>query len=162
MERLMTATSESRVICLPVDASDYSTRTIQFAVNNIIKENDQIYLINVRRNCRDQLYLNPDENAPPYFITDDQYRQIDAYENDLSVRLMDTLAKPINAINKNVKKISVVGKDVRKTLDEKIEEIKPTIVIVGSRGLGLISRLRLGSVSQHMVHHCQSPVIVVP
>ena len=37
----------------------------------------------------------------------------------------------------------------------------PDLVILGSRGLGSIERLMLGSVSDYVVHHCVSPVLVV-
>lgn len=36
------------------------------------------------------------------------------------------------------------------------------LVVVGSRGLGGIGRLTLGSTSTHVVHHARCPVVVVP
>ncbi|GBO56341.1 hypothetical protein APA_4671 [Pseudanabaena sp. lw0831] len=41
------------------------------------------------------------------------------------------------------------------------KEESPDLVIVGSRGLGSVERLMLGSVSDYVVHHCASPVLVV-
>jgi nucleotide-binding universal stress UspA family protein len=41
------------------------------------------------------------------------------------------------------------------------KEENPDLVILGSRGLGSIERLMLGSVSDYVVHHCVSPVLVV-
>ena len=41
------------------------------------------------------------------------------------------------------------------------KEETPDLVILGSRGLGSIERLMLGSVSDYVVHHCISPVLVV-
>lgn len=35
------------------------------------------------------------------------------------------------------------------------------LLIIGSRGLGAISGLLLGSVSTYVIHHCQSPVLTV-
>jgi nucleotide-binding universal stress UspA family protein len=37
----------------------------------------------------------------------------------------------------------------------------PDLVILGSRGLGSVERLMLGSVSDYVMHHCVSPVLVV-
>lgn len=36
------------------------------------------------------------------------------------------------------------------------------MIIIGSRGMGIIRRTFLGSVSDHVVHHANVPVIVVP
>jgi len=37
----------------------------------------------------------------------------------------------------------------------------PDMLIIGSRGLGSMDRMMLGSVSDYVVHHCTSPVLVV-
>jgi nucleotide-binding universal stress UspA family protein len=36
------------------------------------------------------------------------------------------------------------------------------VLVVGSRGLGGLARLVLGSVSQHVSHHATCPVVIVP
>lgn len=41
------------------------------------------------------------------------------------------------------------------------EELQPDFVVVGSRGQNKLQRMVLGSVSDYVVRHCGSPVIVV-
>lgn len=41
------------------------------------------------------------------------------------------------------------------------KEESPDLLILGSRGLGSVERLMLGSVSDYVLHHCASPVLVV-
>jgi nucleotide-binding universal stress UspA family protein len=41
------------------------------------------------------------------------------------------------------------------------EELRPGLVIVGSRGLGPVRRMFVGSVSEGVVHHARCPVLVV-
>lgn len=41
------------------------------------------------------------------------------------------------------------------------EEIRADLVILGSRGLGSVKRITLGSVSEGVVHHADCPVLVV-
>lgn len=39
--------------------------------------------------------------------------------------------------------------------------IQPNLLVIGSRGLGNLERLMLGSVSDYVVHHAPCPVLVV-
>lgn len=41
------------------------------------------------------------------------------------------------------------------------EELRPGLVVVGSRGLGPVRRMFIGSVSEGVVHHARCPVLVV-
>jgi nucleotide-binding universal stress UspA family protein len=54
----------------------------------------------------------------------------------------------------------VMGRPVDVVLDLG-EELNPVLVIVGSRGLGPVRRILIGSVSEGVVHHANSPVLVV-
>lgn len=41
------------------------------------------------------------------------------------------------------------------------DELRPGLLVMGSRGLGLVGRILLGSVSEGVVHHARCPVLVV-
>jgi nucleotide-binding universal stress UspA family protein len=62
-------------------------------------------------------------------------------------------------------KISVKGivlrGDPREELIRKANEVKASVLIIGSRGLGSFKRTFLGSVSNSLVNHADIPVIVV-
>jgi len=51
--------------------------------------------------------------------------------------------------------------DPKHVLLEKIKEVKADLVIVGTRGLGLIAKLVVGSVSDFLVRNAPCPVTVV-
>jgi nucleotide-binding universal stress UspA family protein len=42
------------------------------------------------------------------------------------------------------------------------EQIGADLVVVGSHGRGVLKRMVVGSVSEHVVHHASCPVLVVP
>src|SRR3712207_6305256 len=41
------------------------------------------------------------------------------------------------------------------------EEIEPDLLVLGSRGLGLVQRVLVGSVSEGVIHHARCPVLVI-
>ncbi|MGH2771742.1 MAG: universal stress protein [Actinomycetota bacterium] len=43
-----------------------------------------------------------------------------------------------------------------------IQEWSPDLVVTGRRGLGLAKGLLLGSVSQYLLRHCETPLLIVP
>ena len=42
------------------------------------------------------------------------------------------------------------------------EKNKATMIVMGTRGFGLVRRTILGSVSEYVIHHTKVPVTVVP
>ena len=61
-----------------------------------------------------------------------------------------------------VKAYSIRSADVRQTLENDINSVKPDMVIMSNRGLGGLSRVLLGSVSNHLIHHLLVPIVIVP
>ena len=47
------------------------------------------------------------------------------------------------------------------TITDFADEIKADLVVIGSRGLGLVKGVLLGSVSQYVVEHAPCPALVV-
>ena len=43
-----------------------------------------------------------------------------------------------------------------------VSEYKPVMVVMGSRGLNLIRRTFMGSVSSYVLHHVDIPVVIIP
>lgn len=55
----------------------------------------------------------------------------------------------------------VFGKEVWHAVLDQANEVKATLICMGSRGLGKFRRTLLGSVSDSVVHHSHIPVLVV-
>jgi nucleotide-binding universal stress UspA family protein len=52
--------------------------------------------------------------------------------------------------------------DPAKELAEAVKTSGSDLLVVGSRGLGVFSRILLGSTSSKLTHVCEKPVLVVP
>ena len=55
--------------------------------------------------------------------------------------------------------ISLVG-DPREAISNKVAEIKPDMLVVGSHGRGFFGRAFLGSVSEALLRVCECPVVI--
>jgi nucleotide-binding universal stress UspA family protein len=75
--------------------------------------------------------------------------------------LLMEIAKDFQAQKIHIRAIALVG-DPRDALEQKINSLKPTMVVISARGLGAVKRFFMGSTSQHLVHHLKVPVIVLP
>mmetsp|Transcript_32261 Transcript_32261/g.56636 ORF Transcript_32261/g.56636 Transcript_32261/m.56636 type:complete len:155 (+) Transcript_32261:54-518(+) len=51
--------------------------------------------------------------------------------------------------------------NIRRALQDYIDEVKPEMLICGSRGAGALGKVYLGSVSDHLMRNCKCTVMVV-
>jgi nucleotide-binding universal stress UspA family protein len=80
----------------------------------------------------------------------------------LEVKLEDR-ADELEDILQQRPQTRIVAGDSAEVLTEAAQEgEEPTLVAVGSRGLGLVGRLRLGSVSTAVLRSASGPVLIVP
>lgn len=56
----------------------------------------------------------------------------------------------------------VSGSDAGAAICKEAQKEHASLVVVGSRGAGLVRRTVLGSVSSYVVHHAHVPVLVCP
>ncbi|KAI8914608.1 hypothetical protein EDD86DRAFT_199695 [Gorgonomyces haynaldii] len=137
-----------RVFVVPVDGSKDSEYALQWTIDNLIDTaRDQIVILNVRPQP-----LNP-------LAVASMTQTLEETNKAASHKLLLDAANAVQAQNVHVRAIALQG-DARDELVYKIEQIKPLMVVVGSRGLGQISRALLGSVSDYLVRHLQVPVLV--
>ena len=77
----------------------------------------------------------------------------------------ETLQKQLERIEQSGGTVAQAHLREGRTIDEILdlsEELEVGLLIVGSRGLGGVGRILLGSVSEGIVRHARRPVLVVP
>ena len=151
-----------RVICMPVDASIYSRNAIKWAIEKIIsKDEDQVVLLNVRPFVAPELSLAVGMPYAPYTLPLETQQKMEAESKARAHALLVELAKEFQLKSIHVRAVALRG-DPRDALEAKINSLMPTIVVLSNRGMGVIKRMFIGSTSQHLVHHCKVPVVVIP
>ena len=125
-------------ILVPVDGSETSDRAIEEAIKIAEVYNSDIHILYVAN--INQLAINA----------------------CLSDAILEAVTK---AGNKVPEKINVITTSETGspsvTITDFADEIKADLVVIGSRGLGLVKGVLLGSVSQYVVEHAPCPALVV-
>ncbi|KAI8914541.1 hypothetical protein EDD86DRAFT_88027 [Gorgonomyces haynaldii] len=146
-----------RIICIPVDGSSFSNDAVQWTMDNFVhKDQDQIVLLNVRPFAFTQSPARVPFAAVADFAVDQVLEEKQQQESHL---YLQHVAKEIQAQGVKVRAIGLRG-DAREELVRVIDTLKPCLVVVGNRGLGKVSRALLGSVSDYLVHHLKTPVLI--
>lgn len=97
-------------------------------------------------------HVLPDVNVP---LSGDLTRFEEAGEN-----LLEEAAARISGTGVRVERHLLSGVPFREIV-RLSEEVRASLVVMGSRGLGLLGRLTLGSVAEAVCHHARSPVLVL-
>lgn len=154
-----------RTICLPIDSSENSNYTIDYVIKNIINQNDLDLIILIH--CRKTSAFDFSNTIPFGFIpfgTLLPFENLNSIEASIRLNSLSILKNAAIKFNSNkihVRAISIAG-DPRHELVRKIIELNVDFVVLGSRGLGQIKKIVLGSVSTFLLNNLKIPVMVVP
>ena len=118
-------------ILVPVDGSETSDRAIDEAIKIAEVYNSDIHILYVAN--INQLAINA----------------------CLSDAILEAVTKAGNEI------LEKAAGSPSVTITDFADEIKADLVVIGSRGLGLVKGVLLGSVSQYVVEHAPCPALVV-
>jgi nucleotide-binding universal stress UspA family protein len=88
-------------------------------------------------------------------------RQADLVDLDAARKELAAIAAPVEALGIAVGTHLAVGSVVFGLMDL-IDHVKPTMVVLGTHGRGVIKRALMGSVAESIVRRSPVPVVVVP
>ena len=147
-----------RVNCLAVDGSDSSKNAFDWYIKNYHSKDDTLVIIHAHQ-----------VPQMPAMGVMAGYAPLEAFQMTVesSIRSVNKMLNYYTKIcdEKNIKYRTVIEDDYHGTGYKICESVKKnlgTIVILGQRGLGTVSRFLLGSTSDYVLHHCNVPVVVVP
>lgn len=103
---------------------------------------------------RYSLGMEAPSSAPAEVLREERYQRTTEMLNEHAVALQALgVARVVPEI---------VAGDPAAAIVDAAESADPALIVVGSRGLGALARLRLGSVSTKVLHAAAGPVLIVP
>ncbi|TPX57747.1 hypothetical protein SpCBS45565_g08159 [Spizellomyces sp. 'palustris'] len=146
----------TRVVVIALDSSKSSDYAFNWALDNFLSpEKDLCVLVNVR-----PIAAVPGPFGTAYMDFTDYVVQVEERYRTESHALLQRYASLVKKRKIAVKAIAMRG-DPREELCRKVEELDADAFILGSRGLGTLKRVILGSISDYCVHHVKCPVLVI-
>lgn len=147
--------SPTRIICIAIDHSEYAMKAFLWAKHNFLrKESDQIILINVRPDSTTPIFMNA-----PFTDLTELYADVDSENRRNSHDLIRKFAGDLSQHGFKVRGVALRG-DPREEIVHYVQEVKADALVIGSRGLGTLKKVFVGSVSDFCVKHCHCIVIV--
>ncbi|EOA31604.1 hypothetical protein CARUB_v10014810mg [Capsella rubella] len=154
---------KTRTVGVGMDYSPTSKLALRWTAENLLEDGDTVILIHVQPQNADHTRKILFEDTGSPLVPLEEFREVNfskqyglAYDPEV-LDVLDTLSR--------AKKVKVVAKvywgDPREKLCDAVENLKLDSIVLGSRGLGSLKRMLLGSVSNHVVTNATCPVTVV-
>lgn len=149
-------TRKQNLIFLCVDSSINSHRALEWFYENYYHEKHAIYIV--------YIYTPP----PSKYSS-----RLSDVDNEHDEEMEKIFQKATVITQHYSSKCQELGINAKVLIEAKVESIghticdlvkvhNPSSIVMGQRGLGIVKRTILGSVSDYILHHAHVPVLVVP
>jgi len=160
----MAGAGGERWVGLATDFSEGSRAALRWAADNLLRAGDQLLLLHVIKEAdyeQSEAILWESTGSPliplSEFSNPITAKKYGAKPDAETLDLLNTIAqeKEVMVV------IKVLWGDPREKLSHAINDMPLSCLVIGSRGLGKLKRVLLGSVSDYIVNNATCPVTVV-
>ncbi|OON17271.1 universal stress family protein, partial [Opisthorchis viverrini] len=149
---------DSRIVIFPIDGSVHSERALSWYLDNMRAPNDHAVFINV---------IEPVYSSPAFGMSMESPMQPDiarVMESSIASgkKLCQNKMKHAKELALPAEAFLHVDSRPGHAIIKAVGGHHGDVVVMGSRGMGVIRRTFLGSVSDYVLHHSHVPVVIVP
>jgi len=141
----------TRTILIPVDASKHSEQAFDWYVDNMYHKNQDNLIL-----------MHCHEMKVPHDLTPEQYHEYVESHDVHKKELEDKYKEKCKDLKFESYKFEFVHGPPGEAICAELCTTHADMVVMGSRGLGVIRRTLLGSCSDYVLHHSPVPVIIIP
>ncbi|XP_037443438.1 universal stress protein PHOS34-like [Triticum dicoccoides] len=143
-----------------VDASEESLHALSWALDNVVRPHPgaSVVVLHVQHHADHFAYPVAGHGlqyVPPTAVDSVRKTHEENSRRVVSVALDLCRQKQASAT------AAVVEGDAKEAICRAVEDMHADLLVLGSRGLGMIKRALLGSVSDYLAHHACCPVLIV-
>ncbi|XP_052677759.1 universal stress protein YxiE-like [Crassostrea angulata] len=149
---------KQRTVVVAMDGSDQAIKSFKWFCNSIKHDNDKVvmvYAVEVYGGIYSTQWLNV-----PY-SGDALRKMIDKQHEEIKQKL-HKFAEIMKKEHASGTVRSVQAEDPGEGIIRAAEELGADLIVIGSRGMGVVRRTILGSVSDYVLQHSHIPVAVCP
>ncbi|XBH94738.1 hypothetical protein VPH35_085429 [Triticum aestivum] len=143
-------------VVVAVDASEESMHALSWALDHVVRHHPgaSVVVLHAQHRVDRSAYAGL-AYVPPTAM--DAMRRTQAENTRKAVsRALDVCKQKQASATAAV----VVG-DAKEAICQAVEDMRADLLVLGSRGLGMVKRAFLGSVSDYLAHHACCPVLIV-
>ncbi|KAH8552989.1 hypothetical protein BGW37DRAFT_487968 [Umbelopsis sp. PMI_123] len=149
-----------RKILIAYDNSEFSQKMFEWSLAQVLRQdNDHVILATVL-DVQESTYFHRNWGADSNAGFRGSARRLSISESDQATSKLKPLVERLVQRGMTAQ-IHILKGDPKHEIVRLSNEIGADMLVIGSRGLGAVKRLTMGSVSDYCVHNAECPVIVV-
>ncbi|WP_068619535.1 universal stress protein [Paenibacillus tuaregi] len=136
-------------ILVPIDGSEHAQRALETAKSLIESLSGDRFALTI-------LHVNPElsYNEPPLGV------DVESKLEEEGRSIIESVAHLFEGMNLKLETVSLHG-DPAKLICETARDHEVDLIIMGTRGMSLVTEMLLGSVSHQVIQHAHCPVMTV-